>query len=248
MLCSYGCNKEAKYQLGNGKWCCEAKYQQCPEMKVKFLRSREKVPCPKCGKPISKNTLNTHLSVCQTGTCKKCGKVINGNKKFCDHSCAASYNNINVNRHTKRKTIKHNKNIIDIKITINKKTNLCENCLVVIPPNRKFCSLKCQAEKRKKVQWEQIKNNEGVCSCRTIKARFLENFGYKCWICGTEEWCGRPVPLVLDHINGDPYDNRFENFRLVCGNCDMQLPTYKAKNTGNGRHERRKRYKQGKSY
>jgi len=39
-----------------------------------------------------------------------------------------------------------------------------------------------------------------------------------------------------------------KNLRLVCGNCDMLLPTYKSKNKGNGRHNRRKRYAEGKSY
>jgi len=56
------------------------------------------------------------------------------------------------------------------------------------------------------------------------------------------------MPLVLDHVDGNSENNKLENFRLVCGNCDMQLPTYKNKNKGNGRHYRMKRYKEGKSY
>jgi len=62
------------------------------------------------------------------------------------------------------------------------------------------------------------------------------------------EGCGQPATLVMDHINGKSEDNRVVNLRLVCGNCDMQLPTYKSKNIGNGRHKRRKRYADGKSY
>jgi hypothetical protein len=41
--------------------------------------------------------------------------------------------------------------------------------------------------------------------------------------------------MILDHIDGDASNNSPTNFRLVCPNCDTQLPTYKAKNTGNGR-------------
>ncbi len=39
-----------------------------------------------------------------------------------------------------------------------------------------------------------------------------------------------------------------ENLSLICSNCDANLPTYKSKNKGNGRHYRRIKYKEGKSY
>jgi hypothetical protein len=54
---------------------------------------------------------------------------------------------------------------------------------------------------------------------------------YKCSICNIgPEWMGKPMPLILDHINGVNNDNRFENLRFVCGHCDSQLETYKSKN------------------
>jgi hypothetical protein len=36
--------------------------------------------------------------------------------------------------------------------------------------------------------------------------------------------------LILDHINGYNNDNRIENLRFVCSNCDSQLDTYKSRN------------------
>lgn len=66
--------------------------------------------------------------------------------------------------------------------------------------------------------------------------------------CGISTWKGGDVPLVMDHIDGNSEDDRAENLRLVCGNCDMLLPTYKAKNRGNGRYSRRIRYSSSKSY
>ena len=56
------------------------------------------------------------------------------------------------------------------------------------------------------------------------------------------------MPLVLDHIDGHASNWRLKNLRLVCHNCDAQLPTYKGKNRGNGRHLRRERYAAGKSF
>lgn len=57
---------------------------------------------------------------------------------------------------------------------------------------------------------------------------------YKCAICGLEPfWNGQEITLTLDHINGDNRDDRLENLRWVCPNCDRQLPTFCGKNKRN---------------
>lgn len=57
---------------------------------------------------------------------------------------------------------------------------------------------------------------------------------YICSICGQKpEWQGKSLTLILDHINGDNKDDRLENLRWVCPNCNQQLDTTGAKNRKN---------------
>ena len=34
-ICDYGCGREARYQMKNGKWCCQSNYNLCPQIKRK---------------------------------------------------------------------------------------------------------------------------------------------------------------------------------------------------------------------
>lgn len=159
--------------------------------------------------------------------CKFCSAPItyeDRRNNFCDHSCAAAFNNKGVRRHGEPATN-------------------CLNCGSKTW-NDKYCSRDCMIE-----FWWGLSTTELLVTgidnsvANTVGKKYLtELHGGKCQICGLSEWCGKPMPLVLDHVSGDPYDNSLTNLRVICHNCDAQTPTFAGRNRGNGRFERAKRY------
>ena len=49
----------------------------------------------------------------------------------------------------------------------------------------------------------------------------------RCELCGQgENWRGKRMSLILDHINGQRDDHRLENLQIVCPNCAATLDTH----------------------
>lgn len=166
--------------------------------------------------------------------CKFCKNPLAYEKRrnnFCNHHCAASECNKGVVR-----------NFVNGRYG---KKSCLECCKET--DNSFFCCQKCSKIykwKQKKKSFEETGKWEGCnsenVSRRLYKRYLLEMRGHRCEMCMNEKWLDGPIPLILDHIDGNSDNGLLTNLRLVCGNCDMLLPTYKSKNIGRGRAYRRK--------
>jgi len=116
-----------------------------------------------------------------------------------------------------------------------KKEKECLYCGKIIPNRNEYCNNKCQSDYQVKLkldEWLGGKNisiKGGTSIPPWMRRYLLTESNYKCSCCGwgEENQFSGMIPLEIDHLDGNAYNNQKENLKVVCPNCHSLTKTYK---------------------
>ena len=76
--------------------------------------------------------------------------------------------------------------------------------------------------------------NSNHVSSHRLKLKLIEDGvkEKKCEECKRKTWNKKEIPLELHHMDGNKYNNKFDNLQILCANCHSQTPNHSGKNVG----------------
>lgn len=95
-------------------------------------------------------------------------------------------------------------------------------------------STRRQPSGKPRVDLDELLVPDSYRNTSRLRQRLIEEcvLPRRCSSCDLTTWQGKPIPLELDHVDGDRTNNRLENLRLLCPNCHALTPTYRGRNIG----------------
>lgn len=230
--CSCGKEFPSKMSLAGHKTSCGKSFEK---------------KCDICGRITDVRKWKEHVaSHKRDSKCPTCGGVIFGidNKKFCDHSCAARYNNLGVRRHGKRTRKK------------------CAYCGKILRRAvNKYCGYDCLKKHayeryieawlcgRKTGNWgDQIQPQVRLWLFERAEnaCEGILDDGSRCGWSRMNQSTGK-IPLCAHHKDGDHKNTTPENLELLCPCCHSLTDNYGSRNKGSGRDSRKKWRKKKKA-
>ena len=132
---------------------------------------------------------------------------------------------------------------------------VCEACQKDFPITRntygRFCSNQCQQDFQYRGYIEswymgEVDGLRGSQVSYHIRRHLLEKQDKACLNCHRKEWMGCPIPLELDHEDGNFFNTVPSNVRMLCATCHALTPTYKGRNRGRGKLVQAQIFMEGK--
>jgi len=126
--------------------------------------------------------------------CPKCGKRLTYAQRFntfCSQSCSASTHNNSRKRYS------------------------CRFCGTPVRCDLRYCGPVC-----KLAAYKARRSLESAGSDASRRRILIEERGRFCEVCQHNSWMGQPIPIELDHIDGNSDNNGRDNLRL-CSNLDL---------------------------
>jgi len=128
----------------------------------------------------------------------------------------------------------------------------CEITLLPAPTRKsigakKFCNASCQGKFQTSEKIKAFIRGEytgQLLQFRTgewTRRMLIDHKGYQCSKCKITSWHNADIVLEVNHIDGDCENNIMGNVEFLCPNCHSQTSTFRARNAGNGKRNRKKK-------
>jgi len=169
-------------------------------------------------------------------SCPKCGILHEKSGKFCSRVCANSRTFSDESKKKKSESQKKFLNSLSDEDKL-KYITISRNNMIKVNKNKPKNNYELKIRTTETIKGKTtIKDKKGTIksweeSTIWIKRKILvqEQDGY-CGECNLNEWRGKPIPLELEHRDGNRTNNSRENLVMLCPNCHGLTDTWRGRN------------------